>query len=69
MRKHPSVDLTAQVQVLWRFIKENIRQYATRGDKVLPFLLKFRDIVERFAHHLMVERLVACAEAKGNAQG
>ena len=53
----------AQVQVVWRIIKAKIREYATRGDKVLPFLLNFRDIVERLSHHLMVERLVAICEA------
>ena len=43
----------------------NIRAHAARGDKVLPFLLKFRDIVERLAHHLMVERWVAVSEVGG----
>ncbi|OLP92898.1 hypothetical protein AK812_SmicGene25255 [Symbiodinium microadriaticum] len=32
------------------------------GDKLLPFLLKFRDVVERPSHHLMLERLVAVSE-------
>ncbi|CAE7942393.1 unnamed protein product, partial [Symbiodinium sp. KB8] len=31
-------------------------------DKLLPFLLKFRDVVERPSHHLMLERLVAVSE-------
>ena len=53
-----------QVQVMWRLVKQCIRTHATKGDKILPFLLKFRDIVERIAHHLMVERLVACSEAR-----
>jgi len=48
---------------VWRLIKERIREEASKGDKIVPFLLKFRDIVERIAHHLMVERLVACCEA------
>lgn len=33
------------------------------GDKAVPFLFKFRDIVERSGRHLMVERLVAVSEA------
>lgn len=44
-------------------IKAAIREHGSRGDKVLPFLLKFRDIVERLGHHLMIERMVAISEA------
>ncbi|CAE7253833.1 unnamed protein product, partial [Symbiodinium sp. CCMP2592] len=51
------------VQLAWRQVKESLRQHAQRGDKLLPFLLKFRDIVERLAYHLMLERLHACTEA------
>lgn len=54
---------SCEVQVVWRLIKANIREHAQKGDKVVPFLLKFRDIVERLGHHLMVERLVAVSEA------
>ena len=50
--------------MVWRKIKEGMREYAVRGDKVVPFLLKFRDVVERLAHHLMVERLVTVSEVQ-----
>ncbi|CAJ1458283.1 unnamed protein product [Effrenium voratum] len=29
---------------------------------MIPFLLKFRDIVERISHHVMLERLAATSE-------
>ena len=44
-------------------MKAAIREHGSRGDKVLPFLLKFRDIVERLGHHLMIEHMVAISEA------
>ena len=54
---------------MWRLIKAAIREHGSRGDKVLPFLLKFRDIVERLGHHLMIERMVAISEAGLECRG
>ena len=51
------------MQLVWHAIKAALRTHARRGDKLLPFLLKFRDVVERLSHHLMLERLVAVSEA------
>ena len=53
----------AQVQLVWRQIKVSLQQHAKKHDKVIPFLLKFRDIVERLAYHIMLERLTAVSEA------
>ena len=46
----------------WHTVKESLRRHACRGDKMIPFLLKFRDIVERISHHVMLERLAATSE-------
>ena len=54
--------LLFQVQLAWTRIKAPLREHATRGDKIVPFLLKFRDIVERLALHLMLDRLAATSE-------
>ena len=45
-------DLVCQAQLVWHAIKAALRTHARRGDKLLPFLLKFRDVVERLSHHL-----------------
>ena len=58
-----------QVQLVWHAIKAALRTRARRGDKLLPFLLKFRDVVERLSHHLMLERLVAVSEAGSAFRG
>lgn len=49
-------------QILWRAAKRALRASGQPDCVIKSFVLKFRDVSERLAHHVMVERLVAATE-------
>ena len=49
-------------QYMWRIIKGHLCKYARSVDKLVPFFLKFRDVIERLGHYAALDRLVACSE-------
>ena len=57
-------DAYSMTQFSWRIIKAQLAKHAVRGDKLVPFLLKFRDIVERLGHYHMLDRCAAATEVK-----
>jgi len=51
------------VQLMWRILKRHLCDHARPADKLVPFFLKFRDVVERLSHYAALDRLAACTEA------